>query len=101
MREAVRACGKHTLLTHYGAWNFAQSANGEVVQEAAPSVGGPINYKQFLAELQQSGYDGYAVSEYCLPCVKDHRIAGVEAIDLANVRSLAYMKSLVMATQIA
>jgi sugar phosphate isomerase/epimerase len=101
MREAVGACGRHVLLTHYGAWNFAQSPGGEVVQEPAPSVGGPINYSRFLAELQQAGYEGYLVSEYCLPCVRNHRIAGIEEIDLANSRSLAYMKSLVMASQVA
>jgi sugar phosphate isomerase/epimerase len=67
----------------------------------ASSVGGPINYKQFLKELQQTGYDGYLVSEYCLPCVKDHRIAGLEEIDRANTRALVYMKRLVMAPQVA
>jgi sugar phosphate isomerase/epimerase len=99
MREAVRACGNRILLTHYGAWNFTETSSGEVVQEPAPSVGGPINYKEFLRELQQAGYDGYLVSEYCLPCVKDHCIAGIEEIDIANARSLAYMRSLVPAAQ--
>jgi sugar phosphate isomerase/epimerase len=101
IREAVRACGDHILLTHFGAWNFSETPAGEIVQEPAPSVGGPINYKQFLKELQQTGYDGYLVSEYCLPCVKDHRIAGLDEIDRANTRALAYMKSLVMSPQIA
>ena len=101
IREAVRACGEHTLLTHYGAWNFSQAPGGEVVQDHAPSVGGPINYRTFLAELQQAGYAGYLVSEYCLPCINDHCIAGIEAIDLANNRALAYMKSLVPTAQVA
>jgi len=101
MREAVRACGEHILLTHFGAWNFSETAAGEIVQGPAPSVGGPINYKQFLHELQQTGYHGYVVSEYCLPCVKDHRIAGLDEIDLANTRALAYMKTLLVAPQIA
>jgi sugar phosphate isomerase/epimerase len=100
IREAVRACGEHLLLTHYGAWNFGQSAQGEVIQQPAPSFGGLINYRRFLAELQQAGYEGYVVSEYCLPCVKDHRIAGVEEIDRANSLSLAYMKSLVTAAEL-
>lgn len=99
IREAVRACGDHIRLTHYGAWNFGQSAGGEVIQEPAPSFGGLINYKQYLAELEQAGYDGYLVSEYCLPCVKDHRIGGLEDIDRANAMALAYMKHLVMASQ--
>ena len=99
MREAVRASGGKILLTHYGAWNFTETSSGEVVQEPAPSVGGPINYKEFLRALQQAGYDGYLVSEYCLPCVKDHCIAGIEAIDIANTRSLGYMRSLVPAVQ--
>jgi sugar phosphate isomerase/epimerase len=101
MREAVRACGDRILLTHYGAWNFGETRTGEVVQEPAPSVGGPINYKVFLEELQRAGYEGYLVSEYCLPCVRNHHIAGVEEIDIANARSLAYMKGLVPAPQIA
>ena len=99
MREAVRACGDRILLTHYGAWNFSQTSNGEVVQDPAPSVGGPINYGAFLRELQRAGYDGYLVAEYCLPCVKDHCIAGIEEIDVANTRALAYMRSLVPAAQ--
>ena len=47
-----------------------------------------MNYRVFLEELQQAGYDGYLVAEYCLPCVRDHRIAGIEAIDEAMVQSL-------------
>jgi sugar phosphate isomerase/epimerase len=101
IREAVRACGDHLLLTHFGAWNFSETPAGEIVQQPAPSVGGPINYKQFLKELQQAGYDGYLVSEYCLPCVKYHRIAGLDEIDRANARALAYLKNLVMSPQIA
>jgi sugar phosphate isomerase/epimerase len=99
VREAVRACAGHILLTHYGAWNFGESAGGGVVQEPAPSFGGLINYRTFLAELQRTGYDGFVVAEYCLPCVQDHRIGGIEEIDRANALSLAYMKSLVMASQ--
>jgi len=38
------------------------------------------------------------VSEYCLPCVKDHRIAGIDEIDRANALALRYMKALVSAT---
>jgi sugar phosphate isomerase/epimerase len=99
IREAVRACAGHVLLTHYGAWNFGESASGAVVQEPAPSFGGLINYRTFLAELQAAGYDGFLVSEYCLPCVKDYRMAGIEEVDRANALSLAYMKSLVTASQ--
>jgi sugar phosphate isomerase/epimerase len=94
VREAVRACGDRILLTHYGAWNFGETDRGEVVQEPAPSFGGLVNYGTFLGELQRIGYDGYVVSEYCLPCVKDHRIAGIEEIDRAMTMSLSYMKSL-------
>jgi sugar phosphate isomerase/epimerase len=101
VREAVRACAGHIVLTHYGAWNFAETSSGEVIQQAAPSVGGPINYAVFLAELQQAGYDGYLVGEYCLPCVRNHRIAGIDEIDLANRRALGYLKRLVMAPQLA
>jgi sugar phosphate isomerase/epimerase len=93
--EAVRACAGHILLSHYGAWNFERSQTGDVTQEPAPSVGGEINYKRFLAELHRTGYDGYLVSEYCLPCVKDHRIAGVDEIDRATAMALEYMKKLV------
>lgn len=96
LHEAVRACGKHILLTHYGAWNFRQSEDGEAIQEHGPSFDGVINYERYLAELQRAGYEGYLVSEYCLPCVKDHRIAGIEEIDRANALALRYMKRLVM-----
>jgi sugar phosphate isomerase/epimerase len=101
VREAVRACSPHVLLTHFGAWNFAESPDGTVVQQPAPSVGGPINYQVFLEELQRSGYEGYLVAEYCLPCVRDHQIAGLAEIDRATVQALTYMKRLVPAPQIA
>jgi sugar phosphate isomerase/epimerase len=101
VREAVRACGEHILLTHYGAWNFKQTANGEVVQGPASSFGGEINYECFLAELQEAGYDGYLIGEYCLPCIKDHCVAGVEEIDRANTMAMEYMKRLVKTPQIA
>jgi sugar phosphate isomerase/epimerase len=100
IREAVRACGRHVLLTHFGAWNFSQSADGQVVQQPAPSVGGPINYRVFLEELQRAGYDGYLVSEFCLPCVRNHRIAGMEEIDVALHQSLTYMKEVMPAVPV-
>jgi sugar phosphate isomerase/epimerase len=99
MVEAVRACGRHVRLTHYGAWNFVEREDGAVVQGPCPSFGGPINYARYLAELQQAGYDGYVVSEYCLPCVENHRIAGIEGIDRATAMALAYMKQLVRTPQ--
>jgi L-ribulose-5-phosphate 3-epimerase len=98
IREAVRACAPHIRLTHYGAWNFRASEDGEPVQEHGPSYDGTINYAQYFAALQQAGYDGCLVSEYCLPCVKDHRIAGIDEIDRANALALRYMKQLVMVT---
>ena len=64
-----------------------RAPGGTVVQQPAPSVGGPINYQVFLEELQRDGYDGYLVSEYCLPCIRDHRIAGIAEIDQANVQA--------------
>jgi len=95
MAEAVRACGEHVLLTHYGAWNFVEGPGGEVAQGPCPSFGGAVNYTRYLAELQRVGYDGYLVSEYCLPCIKDHRLAGIEEIDRATAMALAYMRQLV------
>ena len=92
IREAVRACRGHVLLSHFGAWNFTER-DGTVEQQPAPSVGGPINYREFLGELERAGYEGYLVGEYCLPCVRDHRIAGIEEIDKAMVQSLTYMRS--------
>lgn len=95
--EAAGACGPHVLLTHYGAWNFVEPASGEIVQSPCPSFGGAVNYARYLQELQHVGYDGYLVSEYCLPCVKDHRLGGIDEIDRATAMALAYMKRLVMA----
>jgi sugar phosphate isomerase/epimerase len=98
IREAVKQCGKSIILTHYGAWNFMETKHGEVVQEPAPSFGGQINYEAFIAELQHIGYDGYLVSEYCLPAVRHHQIVGIEEIDRANRLTLRYMKDLVRRT---
>jgi sugar phosphate isomerase/epimerase len=98
VREAVEMCGAHTILTHYGAWNFKETSEGEVIQEPAPSFGGQINYETFIAGLHHTGYEGYLVSEYCLPCIKNHKIAGIEEIDRANKLTLQYMKDLVRKT---
>ena len=94
IQEAIAHCGEHTVLTHYGAWNFSQDADGKVIEEPSPSFGGQTNYKSFFQELDRIGYDGYLVSEYCLPAIKDHRYAGIEEIDKANKLSLQYMKDL-------
>jgi sugar phosphate isomerase/epimerase len=95
--EAVQACGPNILLSHFGAWNLSEAPDGAVVQQCSPSFDGTINYERFVAELQQIGYDGYLVSEYCLPCVRDHRIAGIEEIDRATAMALRYMRSIVAA----
>ncbi len=94
VREAVKKCGDHLLYTHYGAWNFME-VDGEVVQEPAPHHGGKINYETFIEALHQIGYDGYLTSEYCLPLIKNHKIAGVEEVDKATILGMRYMKQLV------
>lgn len=94
VREAVRACRNYMAHSHYGAWNFSESPGGEVIQDPAPSFGGKINYEAFLDELQRTGYDGYLVSEYCLPVLKDHKVAGIEEVDRANVTAMRYMKEI-------
>jgi sugar phosphate isomerase/epimerase len=94
VREAVHKCRKHIVFTHFGAWNFKETKEGPE-QEPAPGVGAPINYETFIDALQQIGYNGYLVSEYCLPIIKNHVIAGIEEVDKATVLSLKYMKQLV------
>lgn len=95
VREAVNACKGHILYTHYGAWNFRENADGEIEQEPAPTHGGKINYEVFIEQLQATGYKGYLVSEYCLPLIKDHKIAGVEEVDKATKMAMTYMKGLI------
>ena len=95
VQEAVERCGEHVAYTHYGAWNFSETAEGEVVQDSAPSFGGRINYEAFIKGLQQAGYGGYLVSEYCTPVLKHHNIAGIEEVDLGTRLALRYMKRLV------
>ena len=67
-------------------------------RSSAPSFGGLINYKRFLAELPARGLRRAIVVSEDPPAraVKDHRIAGIEDIDRASRISLAYMKNLVM-----
>lgn len=98
VREAVAKCGKNILHTHYGAWNLTENEDGEVMQEPAPHHGGKINYEVFLEALQQQGYEGYLTSEYCLPMIRNHAIAGVEEIEKATILGLRYMKTLVEKT---
>ena len=95
VREAVRNCGKNLLYTHYGAWNFMETENGEVAQEPAPHHGGMINYEAFIEALHQINYNGYLTSEYCLPLIRNHKIAGVEEVDSATIIAMRYMKKLV------
>ena len=95
VREAVRNCGKNLLYTHYGAWNFTENENGEVLQEPAPHHGGKINYETFIEALFQNDYKGYLASEYCLPLIKNHKIAGIEEVDKATILAMRYMKKLV------
>ena len=94
VREAVDKCAEYIQYTHYGAWNFTENANGEIVQEPAPHHGGKINYEAFLDGLYQHGFDGYLVSEYCLPMIRNHQIMGVEEIDKATERAMRYIKQL-------
>lgn len=98
VREAVEKCAEHILYTHYGAWNFSETPDGEIYQEPAPHHGGTINYEAFIGELYRHGYDGYLVSEYCLPMIQKHKICGIEAIDEATVRGMRYMKNLLTKT---
>jgi sugar phosphate isomerase/epimerase len=95
VREAVQKCGTHLVHTHYGAWNFSQSNEGEVVQDPSPSSGDLINYQAFIEELNAIGYNGYLTSEYCLPVYKNHKLAGMEEVDHATRIALRYMKQLV------
>lgn len=95
VRQAVEKCRDHIRLSHYGAWNFGEDENGDVIQEPAPSFGGAINYDAFIDGLRSIDYQGYLVSEYCLPVVKGHKIAGIEEVDKANRLGLQYMKQLI------
>jgi sugar phosphate isomerase/epimerase len=38
MREAVLACGDHILLTHFGAWNFSETAAGLAARSSASAT---------------------------------------------------------------
>ncbi len=95
IKEAVQKCGANIIHTHYGAWNFSETEDGTIVQDPSPTCGVPINYAGFIEELQSIDYDGYLVSEYCLPVIKDHKLAGIEEVDHATKISLQYMKQLV------
>jgi sugar phosphate isomerase/epimerase len=95
IREAVENCKGKIVHTHYGAWNFSQKKDGEIVQDPSPSSGNLINYPAFIEALYHEGYQGYLTSEYCLPVVKDHQLAGIEEVDHATKISLQYMKQLV------
>jgi sugar phosphate isomerase/epimerase len=94
VREAVEKCSEYIRYSHYGAWNFSESENGEVVLDPAPNHGGKINYEAFITALYKCGYDGYLTSEYCLPVLRNHKLCGMEDIDEATRRGLRYMKQL-------
>jgi sugar phosphate isomerase/epimerase len=89
IREAVEKCRGHIVHTHYGAW------------DPSPSSGDLINYQAFIEALYHTGYKGYLTSEYCLPVIKNHQLAGIEEVDLATRISLQYMKQLVQQAVLA
>ena len=95
IHEAVTHCGPHIVFTHYGAWNFHEAANGDVVQDPAPSFGGLINYEAYITELHRIGYSGYLASEYCTAALKNHKVAGIEEVDRGTRLGLRYIKRLV------
>jgi sugar phosphate isomerase/epimerase len=95
VQEAVEKCKDYIRYTHYGAWNFSETENGDIVLDPAPNHGGKINYETFINALGQQGYDGYLASEYCLPVLLDHKVCGIDEIDKATRRGLRYMKQLV------
>lgn len=95
VRESVEKCSEHIMYTHYGAWNFSETEDEEVILDPAPGHGGKINYEVFFEALHQHGYDGYLTSEYCLPVIRDHKMCGIEDIDKATQRGLRYMKQLI------
>jgi sugar phosphate isomerase/epimerase len=94
IREAVQKCGSNLVHTHYGAWNFNETADGEITQDPSPSSGNLVNYQAFIEELHNVGYKGYLTSEYCLPVYKNHQFAGIEEVDHATRITLQYMKQL-------
>ncbi len=98
VRKSVEECGDDILLTHFGSWNFSADEEGTPVQDIAPNIAVRVNYEAFIAGLWEIGYDGYLVAEYCLPCLRNHRPAGVEAIDEATRLSLEYVKDVVRRT---
>jgi sugar phosphate isomerase/epimerase len=95
IEEAVQSCGTDIVHTHFGAWNFSERAGGEVVQDPAPGFGAQINYGAYVRALGRIGFGGYLVSEYCLPILEHHKLAGIEAIDRATQLALRYMKRVV------
>ncbi|HEX5151910.1 MAG TPA: sugar phosphate isomerase/epimerase family protein [Parafilimonas sp.] len=101
IREAVQKCGKDLVHTHYGAWNFSETPDSEIIQDPSPSTGELINYAAFIEELHNTGYKGYLTSEYCLPVYKNHQFAGIEEVDHATKITLQYMKQLVHNTILA
>ena len=54
VRESVERCREHIVYTHYGAWNFSETSDGDVVQDPAPSFGGLINYEAFVDALRRN-----------------------------------------------
>jgi sugar phosphate isomerase/epimerase len=95
VKRAVETCASDIVYTHYGAWNLHEAPNGEVDQDPAPTHGGHINYEVFIEELIKSGYNGYLASEYCLPMIRKHQLAGIEQVDKATEMGMRYMKRII------
>jgi sugar phosphate isomerase/epimerase len=76
-------------------YGIFQKPDGEIFQGPSPSFDGPINYQAFLKSLENAGFDGWLVGEYCLPVIRNHQLAGIEEVDKAMRLALKYIKDLV------
>ena len=95
IKEAVQRCKGLIVLTHYGSWDFRPTESGGIIQLPMERNGVVVNYKSFVRELSNIGYNGFLAQEECSPVLVDHQYQGIGEVDRRVEAAVKQMRQLV------
>jgi sugar phosphate isomerase/epimerase len=81
VQDAVEKCKDYIRYTHYGAWNFSETENGDIVLDPAPNHGGN-QYETFLMRCNRAMMG--ILLRILPPGVAQSQICGIDEIDKAT-----------------
>ena len=101
IKEAVQKCRGLIVLSHYGSWDFRPTESGGIIQLPMERTGTVVNYRSYVRELSNIGYNGFLAQEECAPVLVDHKLQGIEEVDRRVSAAVKHMRRLVSAPEIA